>query len=143
MDNFCTLAMACAQAVCTSVSAANDQYPLTRRKDLCRRIDSITLVAMVLLGQKFHRIMDAFKFASRNLQIARLLSASSQQHGFILTHQLINRHIYTHMCVGDELHTLRAHLFNAAIDHMLFKLEIWNAVTQQTADAIVLFVHRY
>ncbi len=82
MDNFRALTMACAQAVCTSVSTANDQYPFARRKDLRRRIDSVTLVAMVLLGQKLHRIMDAFKFASRNLQIARLLGSAGNGQGW-------------------------------------------------------------
>ena len=42
--------------------------------------------------------------------------------------------------VGQEGDALGAHLLDAAIEDVLFKLEVGNAVAQQAADAVVLLV---
>ena len=44
------------------------------------------------------------------------------------------------MRVGEEGDALGAHLLETAIDDVLFELEVGNAVAQQAADAVVLFV---
>src|SRR5262249_13880353 len=51
--------------------------------------------------------------------------------------------IVTNMRVGDEADTLCGHLLNTAVHHMLFQLEIGNAIHQQSADAIGFFVYSY
>ena len=45
------------------------------------------------------------------------------------------------MRVSDEGDAFSAHLLDAAIEDPLFELEIGNAVAQEPADAVVLFVH--
>jgi hypothetical protein len=45
------------------------------------------------------------------------------------------------MRVGDEGDAFGAHLLDAAIEDVLFKLEVGNAVAQQAADAVVLLIH--
>jgi hypothetical protein len=42
--------------------------------------------------------------------------------------------------VGDKGDALGAHLLDAAIDDVLFQLEVGNAVAQQAADAVVLLI---
>jgi hypothetical protein len=55
--------------------------------------------------------------------------------------QRFDGNIHAHMCIGDERDSLGAHLFDAAIEDVLFQLEVGNAVAHEAADAVVLFVH--
>src|ERR1039458_7444479 len=44
------------------------------------------------------------------------------------------------MGVGHKGDALGAHLLDAAVDDVLFQLEVWNAVAQQAADAVGLLI---
>ena len=59
-----------------------------------------------------------------------------------LAAKIFDGNVSTDVRVGDELHAFGRHLFEAAIDDVLFQLEVRNAVAQQSADAICLFVDR-
>ena len=85
--------------------------------------------------------MNAFQLASGNLEVARLFGAAGQQDGVIVPGEGFHRHIHAHVRVGHERDALGAHLLNAAVDDVLFHLEVGNAVTQQAADAVCLFVN--
>ena len=53
--------------------------------------------------------------------------------------QRLHGNIYADVGVGLEDYAFGAHLLDAAINDMLFKLEVRNAVAEQAADAVVLF----
>ena len=44
--------------------------------------------------------------------------------------------------MGDELHALGRHLFEAAIDDVLLQLELRDAIAKESADAVRLFIDR-
>ena len=46
------------------------------------------------------------------------------------------------MRVGLEVHAFGLHLLEAAIEHVLFKLEVGDAITEQAADAVVFLEYR-
>ena len=100
------------------------------------------MAALVLLRQELHGIVNAFQFPSRDHEVPWLLRASSQQHGIELSLQILHRHGFSYVRVGDELHPFALHLFHTAVDEVFFHLEFWNAVTQQTSDAVGFFVDR-
>ncbi len=47
------------------------------------------------------------------------------------------------MDLGAELHALRGHLLDAAVEQPFFHFEIGDAVAQQSADAVGFFENRY
>ena len=71
-----------------------------------------------------------------------MLGAARQQDRVEFAPQIFHRDIAAHVRVGLELHAFTAHLLQTAVDQVLLHLEIRDAVTQQTADAVVLFEDR-
>ena len=69
---------------------------------------------------------------------------SARQHDRVeFTAQILDGDIVSDLSVGNELHTLGAHLLHAAIDDVLLQLELGDAVTQQATDAVGLFIDRH
>ena len=95
-----------------------------------RWIDKIPFVAVILLRQKLHCVMDALEFASRDVQVAGMLSAAGQQDGVVMLGQRLDRHVIADVRVRQECDALSAHLVEPAIDDVLFKFEIRNPITQ-------------
>ncbi len=91
--------------------------------------------------------MHAVEFAPRDRQIARMLGAARHDHGVEFLQQLFRRHCVraaaAHGLAYPELHALGAHLLHAPVDQLLFQFEVGNAIAQQTADAVVLFVQHH
>src|SRR5215831_19183230 len=127
--------MASAKAVSARVSSTDDDNALAGRKNIESRIEDIALAALILLRQEFHREMDSFEFP-------RVLSAASQNDGVEVASQIFDQNISSDLCVRDELHTLRRHLFETAVDNMLLELEFGNSVAKQSTNSISLFVDR-
>ena len=106
-------------------------------------IERIAVAALVLLRQEFHRVVDALQFPSRDyagraaaprLQPARwrrTLAADPPPATFSPTCALVTNFTPS-----------ACHLLQAAVDEVLFHLEFGNAVAQQSADAVRLFVNR-
>src|SRR5215831_7511762 len=134
--------MASAKAVSARVSSTDDDNALAGRKNIESRIEDIALAALILLRQEFHREMDSFQFPARNFEVARVLSAASQNDGVEVASQIFDQNISSDLCVRDELHTLRRHLFETAVDNMLLELEFGNSVAKQSTNSISLFVDR-
>ena len=84
--------------------------------------------------------MNALELAAGNRQVARLLGAAAEQDGVVVLGERFDRNVDADVRVGDEVDALGPHLLDAAVDDMLFKLEVGNAVAQQAADAVVLLV---
>ncbi|MNQ59209.1 hypothetical protein D3C85_734410 [compost metagenome] len=104
---------------------------------------------LVLLAQEVHGVVHAREFAARDRQVARRFRTAAHDHGVEFGHQRLRR---THrqaighgiLRIADvgrrrELHAFGLHLRDAAVDLVLFQLEIGNAVAQQPADAVALF----
>ena len=80
-------------------------------KNVERRIEFVAVAALVLLRQELHGEVNAFQFASRDHEVARLLRAASQQDGVELSLQILHRHVFSDVRVGDELDAFALHLF--------------------------------
>ena len=87
--------------------------------------------------------MDALQLASGDVQIARPLRSAGEHNRIELALQFLDRDVLAHLGAGNEFHALGRHLFQAAINEVLFQLELRNAITQQATDAVGLFVDHY
>ena len=92
------------------------------------------------MGQELHGEVDALEFAAGDLEVARLLGAAAEQNGVVVLGEVLDRHVDAHVRVGDKGDAFGAHLVDAAVDDVLFQLEVGNAVAQQAADAVGLFI---
>ena len=102
-------------------------------------VDPVARAEPVLLRQKIHGEVDAVQLAAGNVQIARMLGAAGQQNGVELRAKVFHRDVAADVRVGPEHDAFRYHLLQAAVQELLFQLEIGNAVAQQAAGAVRLF----
>ena len=108
-----------------------------------RRIERIAVATFVLLRKKVHRVVNALQLAPGNLQIAR--NASAPPASRIASNSRCKSStgtVVSYVRIGHKLHALGRHLLETAVDDALLHLEFRNAVTQQSANAIGLFVNR-
>ncbi len=103
--------------------------------------------AAVLLRQEIHREVDAVEVAAGDRQIAAGFGAAGQCDSVILVEQFarIDRALLSLRGAADmdavmERHALGFHLRHAAVDDVLFHLEVGNAVTKQSAGLGEFFV---
>src|SRR5262249_20113129 len=129
------LAVRSAEAICAGIPAADDNHSLAGRQYGAFFRDDVALAAPVLLRQEFHREVDAFQLAARNLEIARPFCAAGQQQRVVFPAEFINRNVYAYVSIRDEAHTLGLHLTQPAVDEALLHLEIRDSVAEQSADA--------
>src|SRR2546426_1176789 len=108
--------MASTQAIRAGVAASDDDHSLARCQNFYLRIDCVTETALVLLGQVLHGVMDALQFASRDLQIARLLSPTSEHDCIEVAAQVFDGDVLTDLGAGDEFHAFSRHLLQTAIN---------------------------
>ena len=71
-----------------------------------------------------------------------MLCAAAEQDGVVVVGERFDGDVDADVRVGVEVHAFGLHLLDAAIEDVLFKLEVGNAVAQQAADAVVLFDRR-
>ena len=100
--------------------------------------------ALVLLRQEVHGEMDAGELAARHRQVARPLGAAGQHHRVVVVAAAHRPSTVTPTSTpGAELDALGLHLLDAAVDQVLFHLEVGDAVAQQAADAVALLEQRH
>ena len=73
------------------------------------------------------------QFAAGNRQVARLLGAAGEHHRVVFVEQSRGRDIDADIGAVVKHHALGLHLRDAAVDVVLFHLEVGNAVAQQPA----------
>ena len=122
-----------ADAVRAGIAAANDDDVLALGEDWFGGGRLFAADAAVLLRQEVHGEMDALEFTAGHRQVARLFRAAGQHHRVMVLDQLFGRDIDADMGAVMEGDAFRLHLCYAAIDVMLFHLEIGNAIAQQAA----------
>ena len=98
----------------------------------------VAFVAAILLGQELHGEVNAFEFAAGNGQVAGLLGAAAEKDGVEAVGERLDGDIDADVGVGLEDDAFGLHLLDAAIDDVLFELEVGNAVAEKAADAVVL-----
>ena len=113
------LAVCRAQAVGARVAAPNDDHPLAFGGDRNACIHRVPFAAPILLGQKLHRVMNAFQLPPRDSQVARMLSPAGQKDGIVMAGERFNRNVHSHMGIGDEGDAFVTHLLEPALDHVL------------------------
>ena len=96
----------------------------------------VAFVAAILLGQKLHGEVDALEFAAGDGEIAGLLGAAAKQDGVEAFSERLDGDIDADVRVGLEDDAFGPHLLDAAVDDVLFKLEVGNAVAEKAADAV-------
>src|ERR1019366_4338935 len=138
-DGARALPVAGAQTIGAGIAAADDDDALAGGHNLLGH--GIALAHTVLLWQVLHGEVDALQLASGEVEIARVFGAARQQDGVELAAQVFHRYIAAHLGIGFEPHPFAAHLHQPPVDEVLLHLETWDAVAQQSADAVGLFEH--
>ncbi|MNS75346.1 hypothetical protein D3C72_1088600 [compost metagenome] len=145
------MAVAGAHAVRTRIAAADHDHVLALGQRLVRQ--AVTRHGLVLLAQEVHGEIHARQFTARNRQVARRFRTARHDDRVEFRLQRIRRAhrqavghgVFRIADVGGrrELHAFRFHLRDAAVDLVLFQLEVGDAVAQQAADAVALFEQRH
>ena len=99
-------------------------------------------VALVLLGQEFHRQTDAGELCARNFQTAGFFRPTRHDDGVVILLQAFKRHLHADFHRGTEFNAFRFHLDGTPVDQVLFHFEVRNAVAHQATDAVVLLKDR-
>ena len=99
--------------------------------------------ALVLLGQELHGEAHAGHFRAGDRELARVFRPARQHHRVEVLLQGLERNVDADLLRGFEGHPFRFHLLGAAVDEMLFHLEVGDAIAEQTADAVRLLEHRH
>src|SRR5690606_20691735 len=132
-----------ADAVRAGVAAADDDDVLALGEDRLDVGERLVGDAPVLLGQEFHGEVDAVEVAALDWQIARLFGTAREDYGVVLFDQFVDGDDVADMDAGMQHHALGLHLFGAAVDQVLFHLEIGDAVAEQAPDLGVLLIQMH
>ena len=97
---------------------------------------------MVLLGEEFHGEAHAGEFEAGDADGARIFGAAREDDLVEVFEQAGDRDGDADFDRGAEFHAFGHHLHEAAVDEVLFELEIGDAVAKQAADAVILLEHR-
>ena len=122
-----------ADAIGAGIAAADDDDVLAAGEDRLARRRRLAADAPVLLRQEIHGEVDAIELAAGNGQVARLLGAAGQDDCIIVGNELVGGDVDADMRAVVEHHALGLHLRDAAVDVMLFHLEVGNAVAKEAA----------
>src|SRR5581483_11697493 len=117
------------------IASAEDDDALAGCEDLFSMREALARAALVLLAEIIHREVDAVEVAPRNGHIAMRFSPDREQHGVVLRDKFLRIDALANMYIGPELDAFGLQLFQPAVDHPFFQLEIRNAVTQQAPYA--------
>jgi hypothetical protein len=79
---------------------------------------------------KIHRVVDAGELAARHFEVARPFGATGHRDRIEIGEQFLHADRHADLGRGAELDPLRRHLLDAAIDQVLFHLEVGDAVAQ-------------
>ena len=105
------------------------------------RFDASAGADLVLLNEVFHGEVHARQVASRNRQIAGHHGTRCNDDGVVAGTQVIPGDVHTDIDVGTEPSALGRHLCQTQLQVLLFHFEVGDAVTQQSADAVVTLEH--
>ncbi|MNM64308.1 hypothetical protein D3C81_756990 [compost metagenome] len=85
--------------------------------------------------------MNAVQFPAFDLHLPGLRRPAAQHHGVKLRPQPVGRKLLADLDPGDEANPFGGKQINAALNDLLIKLHVRDAVHQQPADTIRPFVH--
>ena len=125
-----------AQAVGPGVATTNDDDVLAFRPVQVVIGHGIAGDAAILVGQEVHGIFNAAQVAPGDRQVTRLGGSTTQADGVELGQNGFGRDVIADIDAGLEDDTFGFHLCQAAVDVVLFHLEVGNAVAKQAADAV-------
>ena len=80
---------------------------------------------------------------ARRRNIPWLRGATGKNDAVKLVKQLLRLHVHTDVYTRLKHNSFLRKHFNFPLDHTLFQLHIWNAIHQQSADAVIPFIYRY
>src|SRR5690606_24619045 len=96
-------------------------------------VDVLAADTAVLLHEVGHGVMDTLELDAGNARRARRFGAAAIEHGVMLSDQFRDRLVDADIDAAMERHALALHLFDAAVDEVLFQLEVGDAVAQKAA----------
>ena len=130
--------MGCADAVAAGVAATYHKHILSLGGDALLLGELHPRQHAVLLRQQFECEMDALEFAPRHFQIPGDGGAGRNDHGVEFIGEIGDA---IHRLAHIEFYSLLHHYADAPVYERLVKLEIGNAVAQQSAGGFVLVKH--
>ena len=86
--------------------------------------------------------MNALELASWNAQVARLLASACENDGVELLAQASEGDVVANVHVGLETYTFLEHLSEAAIKDVTLEFEVRNAVAEEPAKTVGLFIQK-
>ena len=107
------------------------------------RFRYVALLHVITWRQILHCLVNALQLSAWHWQIAPLRCTAGQHHCIMRCHQHINVNVVTNCSINPKFCSLLCHLLNASVNMSLFHFEFGNAVTQQTADAIIALQHHH
>src|SRR6266496_321118 len=109
------------KAVGSGVAAANDDHALASGQNFLY-LEQVPQASPVLLGQEFHRKMDASQIPARHFQITRQLRAACKNNGLKLPPQAFDCQVSADVRIRDELNPLGGHLLKTPVQDVLLQL---------------------
>src|SRR5215471_14894748 len=134
--------MSSAEAVCSRISATDDDDVLIPCADEFTVGDGIAFAALVLKREIFHREMNALQIASLNWQIPGCSGTARKKNGIKLFLHIIDGNIDSHVGVGAKHNAFRFQKVQTPVQNVLFHFEFRNAISQQPTDTIGAFENR-
>ena len=87
--------------------------------------------------------MYAFLFAPGDFEVSCRRCSDGDDYGVICACKVVRHDVHADVDSGDELYSLGFKYPAPSVDDRLVQLEIWNAVTYESADVLLLFVHSH
>src|ERR1700745_4228226 len=110
------LAVDRAEAVGSGVAASDDDHAFASGENVSDGVERVSVAALVLLREEFHRVVNSLQIASGNFQVAGMLGAAGQHDGVEVTAQIFDLNVLSDFGIGDEFHTFGGHLFETAVN---------------------------
>lgn len=127
-------------AVGPCITAPDDYDVLAPRRQHAFSLPLHAAQPFILLNQILHGEVNTAQVAAGNVEITGLLRPASQNHSIMVFEKLVGGNGYPDVYLGPKLHPFGLHLRYPPIDVLLLDLEIRDAVTQQSSDAVLLLV---
>ncbi len=128
----CTASQRNASAVHRNVAAADDQHALAL--DAC-------VALPVARTQELQRTRDALRVRPRQRQDSAHLQPRGDEHGFVLTYQVVDRDVLADLDAREQPHPHRLEVGDLLGEHVARKAVRRHARKERAAGGVVLLVH--
>ena len=128
-------------AIVTRITAADHDHMFILGTDEGAILQIVIQQTFCGALQKINRKINAFCLSAGNLEITRLLGTATKCDRIILIHQLFGTDRAPYVLTGQKGYPFRLHERYTTVNHCFVQLHVRDAVHQQSAYAIITFIH--